>query len=253
RWLGGVVVGQFGTSSALQRGRPAEDLIWPAAKSSFALLFTGLTISVAIALALALSKSHMPDSSGTRAIGAVVGLISSIPVFLFVYIFVAGGNRFISWGAQGGYWSIPEWFPLPVEAAFIPWFFAAFILALGDGGLIDLYQRFSGELKHSATGDHITGVMIMGLSMREVIARGFIPGAVSHISRRISFYFGSLVVLEAALGWPGLGYLAWRAAAERDMPVLLGAALVMAGLLKLASMSCDFIGFLADPRQRNRG
>ena len=29
-------------------------------------------------------------------------------------------------------------------------------------------------------------------------------------------------VLEAALGWPGLGYLAWRAAAARDMPVLLG-------------------------------
>ncbi len=96
----------------------------------------------------------------------------------------------------------------------------------------------------------MTGVRVQGLSVPGAVARGFVPGALSHLSRRISFLLGSLVVLEAALGWPGIGYLAWRAAGERDMPVLLGAALVMAAALRLAYMAADFIGHVADPRRR---
>lgn len=252
-WLGGVMTGQFGHSSALQRGRPAEELIWPSAWRSFSLLFAGLGISVALALGGAAGRVLCPNSLFCRSLGWIIGLLSSIPVFLYVYIFVAGGNRAIAWGVDGGWWQMPHWFPLPVEAAFLPWLFAALILAVGDGELSDLFGRFQSELRHSSTGEHITGVRIMGLSVPKVIARGFIPGAASHVARRVSFFLGSLVVVEAALGWPGLGYLAWRAAAERDMPVLLGAALVMAAVLRIFSMFCDFVGYLADPRQRSNG
>ena len=105
-------------------------------------------------------------------------------------------------------------------------------------------------MTHAAAGEHLSGSRMLGLSVPWVMARSFLPGALSHVSRRVSFFLGSVVVLEAALGWPGLGYLAWRAAAERDMPVLLGSTLVMSVALRVTLMANDFIGYLADPRLR---
>jgi peptide/nickel transport system permease protein len=252
RWLGAIAMGDFGSSTALQRGRPASVLIWPSAARSFVLLAAGMTLAMGFALCLAAARIRRGDTARWRVFGAAVGLLSAIPVFLYVYVFVSGGNRLISFGASEGWWVPPPWFPLPMEAALLPWLVAALILAVGDGGLVDLYQRFHGEMGHAAKGDYMTGVRMLGLSVPGVVARGFIPGALSHVSRRVSFFLGSLVVLEAALGWPGLGYLAWRAAAERDMPVLLGSALVMATALRLITMGNDLASFLADPRRRGR-
>jgi peptide/nickel transport system permease protein len=249
-WLGGAAVGDFGTSHALQKGRPASDLIWPATLRSFLLLAAGLSIALSGALAVSISRFVRPQSRFRLGAEAAISLVSAIPVFLYVYAAVAGGNRFISFGVAEGWWSAPDWFPLPIKADFIPWLFAAVILAVGDAGLMDLVQRFRSEMVQAGSGEYMTGVRVQGLSVPGVVARGFIPGALSHLSRRISFLLGSLVVLEAALGWPGIGYLAWRAAAERDMPVLLGAALVMAVALRLAYMAADFIGHVADPRRR---
>ena len=252
-WLGGASTGRFGISESLQKGRHASELIWPAVARSFSLLIMGLLISVLLALGAAIARNIYGHSYFVRVLSSTIGIFSAIPVFLYVYGAVAGGNRLIAAGAQAGWWTPPHWFPLPVEPAFAPWIVAALILAVGDGGLVDLFQRFSGELRTALKGEHLTGVRMLGLSLPEVVARDFIPGTLSHISRRISFFLGSLVVVESALGWPGVGYLAWRAAAERDMAVLLGAAFIMSVLLKVVGMGCDFAGYMADPRRRVGG
>jgi peptide/nickel transport system permease protein len=249
-WLSEAATGNFGISRALQKGRPASELLWPSARHSFGLVTAGLILSALMALGAAIFRLLRPHSILFRLSSVVIGFLSAIPVFLYVYMAVAGGNRAISWGAGNGYWMLPSWFPLPMEAALIPWLFAALFLAIGDGGLVDLYQRFTSELGHACSGEHMTGVRVGGLSVPGVIARGFIPGALSHMARRISFFLGSVVVLEAALGWPGIGYLAWRAAAERDMAVLLGAALIMSVALRLILMGVKAVSFVADPRRR---
>lgn len=249
-WLGNAATGDFGISSSLQRGRPASDLIWPAAWDSLKLIVAGVGLSVAIALLVAIWRVYRPASVAGKAAAGALGFFSAIPVFLYVYIGVASGNRLISYGGAEGWWALPKWFPLPMTQALAPWLFAALILAVGDGGLMDLFQRFAGELTHAGSGEHMVGARLLGIPVHREIARGFLPDALSHIARRISFFLGSMVVLEATLGWTGLGYLAWRAAAERDMPVLLGSALIMATALRLTLLVFDFTGFVADPRRR---
>lgn len=250
-WLGDAAKGDFGHSSSLQKGRHASELIWPSAGTSFLLLLVAMAFSVAIALPAALLRAYRPTSLSGRFLGGALTVFSSIPVFLYVYTMVAAGNRFLAWGASAGYWALPKWFPLPMTQALLPWLLCALVLAVGDGGALDLFQRFSGELHHAGSGEHIAGARVLGLSAKREIARGFIPGALAHLSRRVSFVLGSLVVLEATLGWPGIGYLAWRAASERDMPVLLGSALVMAAALRVALLGSRVAGYLADPRTRN--
>lgn len=249
-WLAGALRGNFGVSSALRRGSPVEDLLWPAARRSFSLGAAALTFSATLALALAWVNQARPAGRLGALCEHVLVLASATPVFLLAYALVAGGNHALAWGIEHAWWSAPPWFPLPSKEAWLPWLLAAGVLALGDGFLLDLYQQFRAELEHAATAEYLVGARMLGLSVPWLIARAFLPGAAAHLARRLSFLLGSLVVLEAALGWPGLGQLAWRAAAERDTPVLLAVALVLALVVRAGVLTGDAVFYGADPRSR---
>lgn len=254
-WVCDVATGDFGKSSALQRGRPVTAILLNAARRSMSLVFAGFVLSTLSALALALLRSLRPRS---KVVGITVGfsqLVSTLPVFLCSYIMVTVGNRFIAWGAGAELWAFPAWFPFPsgigdVLPAWTPWTLAAFILAVGDGALIDLYQAFLSELDHALKAEHLVGVKLLGMSMPMAAARGFLPGATAHLSRRIAFALGSLVVLESVLGWHGLGSLAWKAAIARDLPILLGVAIFFAAMVRFGSVAAAAVRYWADPRSR---
>jgi len=249
-WVSGALRGDFGRSAVLQRGRPVGELLAPAAGRSLALAGAGLGLSAVAACALALAGALRPHGLAVRVLGGLGHSLSALPVFLWAYLAVVGGNALLVAGARAGWWPLPSWFPFPSRDSWLPWGAAVAILALGDGLFLDLYHRFRSELAHASRGEHLVGVRLLRLSVPLAVARGFLPGAASHLSRRIAFALGSLVVLESALGWPGLGFLAWRAAAERDMPVLLGVALVLAVVVRVAVLAADAAWYAADPRSR---
>jgi peptide/nickel transport system permease protein len=59
------------------------------------------------------------------------------------------------------------------------------------------------------------------------------------------------VFVEMVFAWPGLGSLAAGAAASRDYPLVMGAALLAAGLVVVASLVTDLAYALLDPRDRH--
>jgi peptide/nickel transport system permease protein len=58
------------------------------------------------------------------------------------------------------------------------------------------------------------------------------------------------VFVEMVFAWPGLGSLAASAASNRDYPLVMGAALLAAGLVVAASLLTDLAYALLDPRVR---
>jgi peptide/nickel transport system permease protein len=58
------------------------------------------------------------------------------------------------------------------------------------------------------------------------------------------------VFVEWVFAWPGLGSLAAGAVASRDYPLVMGAALLAAGLVVTASLLTDLAYALLDPRVR---
>jgi peptide/nickel transport system permease protein len=58
------------------------------------------------------------------------------------------------------------------------------------------------------------------------------------------------VFVEMVFAWPGLGSLAASAASSRDYPLVMGAALLAAGLVVTASLLTDLAYALLDPRIR---
>jgi peptide/nickel transport system permease protein len=58
------------------------------------------------------------------------------------------------------------------------------------------------------------------------------------------------VFVEAVFAWPGLGSLAAAAVGNRDYPLLMGAAILVAGMVVLAGLVTDIAYALLDPRVR---
>jgi peptide/nickel transport system permease protein len=58
------------------------------------------------------------------------------------------------------------------------------------------------------------------------------------------------VFVEAVFAWPGLGSLAAAAVGNRDYPLLMGASVLVAGVVVLTSLLSDVAYALLDPRVR---
>ncbi len=249
-WLRHALRADLGRSTRIQQGRPVVHLLAAAARRSLCLAGAAMLMAALSAMALAWARLTFPQVRLLRIVSGLVHLSSALPVFLLVYIAVILGNRVLSAGAEQGLWSLPPWFPFPSRDHWIPWTAAAAVLALGDGLLADMYRRFSAELERTRANDYWIGARLLGVALHRLLFRAALPGLAAYLSRRTAFVLGSTVVLESALGWPGLGYLAWRAAAERDTPVLLGCALVMALVVRVTAVAADAFRYWADPRLR---
>lgn len=249
-WVAHALGGDFGTSTALQQGRPVAELLWPAAGRSLGLAAAGLGAGAVLALGLALARHRGVGGGSLVVADAGLQLISTVPVFLLVYGAAVGANGAAAWGAQAGWWALPGWFPFPGRDHWVVWAGGVTILAVGDGFLADLRHRIRGDVADIAGEDYLVGARLLGLPVWATVARALAPRLVGHLAARASLALGSLVVLESALGWPGLGNLAWRAAAARDLPVLLAVALLLAVVVRCGAVAEQVVWTVADPRRR---
>jgi peptide/nickel transport system permease protein len=93
-----------------------------------------------------------------------------------------------------------------------------------------------------------------GLPEREVVWRHGWRNALFPVLTLFGLWLPLLVTgsvfVEMVFAWPGLGSLAAGAASSRDYPLVMGAALLAAGLVVTASLLTDLAYALLDPRVR---
>jgi peptide/nickel transport system permease protein len=58
------------------------------------------------------------------------------------------------------------------------------------------------------------------------------------------------VFVEAVFAWPGVGSLIATAASSRDVPLVLGAGIVLVLMVQLGSLLADLLYRVVDPAQR---
>lgn len=86
---------------------------------------------------------------------------------------------------------------------------------------------------------------------RHVLGNALVP-AVAVIGSQLGFFIGGLVVVETVFRYPGLGSLIKVAATQRDVPLLVAGALVVATVVSLGSLLTDVALWLLQPRSRTR-
>ena len=207
RYLSGLLAGDLGFSRSLNR--PVSELLKERLPLTIGSLAYGVLGGMSIGLLLALASVwwHAP---GTDLLPAVLsGLSLALPAALIALIFL--------WMGAGGRWAI--------ALVVFP----------------HVYRYAKNLLIASYQSPHVLAAEAKGLSSGRVLfAHVFTPAApqlaaLAGIS--VSLAFGASIPIEVICDTPGLGQLAWKAALDRDLPLLVNIT-VLVTLLTLVVNAC---------------
>jgi ABC-type dipeptide/oligopeptide/nickel transport system permease component len=130
----------------------------------------------------------------------------------------------------------------------------AVTLALPAGAMVARLVRSSVlEVQHS---DFVRTAHAKGLSRKQVMRRHVLPNslipAITMLGLNLSHLVGGAFVVETIFAWPGLGRLMVQAIFDRDIPVVMGAVLVVAPLCLAINLVVDLLHGALDPRVRQQ-
>jgi peptide/nickel transport system permease protein len=202
-----------------QYGVPVTELITPRLAVTGALLLRSIPLAWALALFAALLSSAVRSRSASMLWQAPAALLLAVPTAAMATLCLLAGS--------GG-----------------PVLVMALLLAARD-------FKFLHHALHKAWLDpHLLQARAQGLCAHRLIVAHILPSVAPQFAALASLSIvtalSALVPVEVLFNVPGLGQLAWSAALNRDLPVLLAVTMIMALGVTLAGMAA---GREAGPRE----
>jgi peptide/nickel transport system permease protein len=106
-----------------------------------------------------------------------------------------------------------------------------------------LYQYLRNVLAHAFAAPHVLFARAKGLGWAHVLATHVLAPSraqlLALVAVSVNMAFGAAVAIEAICDIPGLGQLAWKAAAARDLPVLMVLTVGIAVVTQAANLAAD--------------
>ena len=103
--------------------------------------------------------------------------------------------------------------------------------------------------------DFVRTALSKGLSSRQTLFRHILPNslipALTVLGLNLSYLVGGAFVVETIFAWPGLGRLTVQAIFDRDLPVVMGAVLVVVPICLSVNLLVDLLHAALDPRVRH--
>ncbi|MEA2742949.1 MAG: peptide/nickel transport system permease protein [Acetobacteraceae bacterium] len=245
-WLHGVVTGDLGTS--FTSGRPVASLIFDRLPITLSLTagstLVGLGISVPLGVFAAMRRGSWMDratifttSLGIAAPEFFIGLLLVLVVALELGLLPATGY-------------------VPFADDPVEWFLRLVLpsLTLGVGVAAELARQVRGAMIDVLSRDYIQTARAKGLSTLSIIVKHGLKNAaipvVTVLGLQIRRLLGGAVIVEQIFAMNGVGSLAVRAVFLRDLPVLLGVALITAVIVLVVNLFVDMSYGYFDPKVR---
>jgi ABC-type dipeptide/oligopeptide/nickel transport system permease component len=218
--------------------RPVSQLIWE--RLPYTLILAGAAVVLALVIggvSGAVAGLHAGGYLDALIMGGVsVGI--AVPTFWSSLLLVMVFSLKLGW--------------LPVVGAdsarhlLLP----AFVLALPTAAILARLLR-SGL--HDALGaDYVRTAHAKGLTSQQVVMRHALRNSlvpvVAVMGLQIGYLIGGAFVVETVFAWPGMGRLLVQAIFDRDYPVVMGTALVIAASYLVINLLVDLAHGCLDPR-----
>lgn len=247
RWLGGAVTGHLGES--LSRGLPVAGMVGDALGVTLPLALLAAALAVAIALPLGTVAATRPGGALDFLTVGTAQLGMAIPEFWLGIMLVGFVSVRLGLLPAGGF---PGW--REGGKAFLYLLLPAVALALPRAAYLARMTRAA--VLDALAAPYVRAARGKGLPERTVIARHALKNALIAVVTVAGLSLGQLLagalVIENLFYLPGLGRLALEAVKARDLPLLSGTGLVVAGLIVLVNLAVDLVYGMLDPRIRYR-
>lgn len=213
RYLTGLAHGDFGFSQSLNR--PVSELL--AERLPLTLISLGYGVFGALALGLTLALLTVWwRAPGAELVPAVLsGLCLAAPAAVIALVFLWIGP----WVANATRWAI--------TLVVFP----------------HVYRYAKNQLAAMSQSPHVLAARAKGLSSWQVLWAHIVTPAAPQLAAlagiSVSLAFGASIPIEVICDAPGIGQLAWRAAMDRDLPLLVTITILVALMTLVVNSLAD--------------
>jgi peptide/nickel transport system permease protein len=263
-----IVVFKFGISGALvlkspylrrsyQNKREISQIIAEALPNTFILALVSIVFASFVGIIFGIFCALYKNSAYDRSLLVISSFGMSLPSFFaaiiigWIFAFVLG--KYTGLNLTGNLLEVDDFgsgIHLVLKNLILPAF------TLGIRPLSVVMQLTRNSLLDVFSMDYIRTARAKGLPLLRVVWSHALKNALNPVITSISGWFASMmagvIFVEYIFGWKGLGYVMVNALNNFDMPVVMGAVLVISLIFVVVNIIVDISYSLLDPRIRLR-
>lgn len=253
KWLGHVLVGDFGYSTS--NSEPVFQALVERFPATLELTGASLLIAIGLGVAAGIVSAVYRYSPVDYAITTLAFFGQSMPVFWFALMlqlaFAVHGIPLplgyqIQLPSAGISTSDTFDFGDRIEHLILP----AIVLALLQLALFSRFMRSS--LLEVLGTDYMRTAAAKGLAFRTILFKHGLKNAlipvVTVIALSLPGLVGGAIITETIFAWPGMGRLFYNALQQSDLALLMGYLLMVAFLVVFSNLLADVVYAWLDPR-----
>lgn len=239
--------------SFTKQGKKVSEVLAETLPNTFVLAVTAIIIAMLLGVFLGIVSALFRDTWLDKCIQIVSTLGMSVPSFfsaiLFAWFFGYVLHRYTHLEMTGSLYELDDF----GEAMHIQWKNLILpAIVLGIRPLAVVIQLMRNSLLEVFNQDYIRTARAKGLSEYRIIWKHAVKNALNPVVTAISGWFASMlagaVFVEYIFGWNGLGKEIVNALNTLDLPVIMGAVLVIAILFIIINIFVDIIYVWLDPK-----
>jgi peptide/nickel transport system permease protein len=234
-------------------GKSVTEIISNTLPNTAILALFAILIAIVIGIIGGIISALHKDTFIDRIIAVISTLGMSVPSFfaaiLFAWIFGFVLYEYTNLNMTGSLYEVDDF----GEGKFIQWknlILPAIVLGIRPLGVV--VQLMRNSLLETLNQDYIRTAKSKGLSPTKIIRKHALKNSLNPVVTAISGWFASMlagaVFVEYIFGWNGLGKEIVDALNYQDLPVIMGAVLVIATTFIIINILVDLIYAYLDPR-----
>jgi peptide/nickel transport system permease protein len=247
RWLTVTLTGDLGTS--IGTGRPVLAEVASAFGNTIILAIAATLFAFSLAVILGTAAAY----AKSRVVDRLVTMISlmgvSVPHFWLAIVLVIifsvemGVLPPMGIGPENSTGWRPDW------AHFKHMILPTIALSVIPLGVVTRTVRST--VKETLSLEFVTALQAKGMRDDQIlrhVLKNAAPTCLAVMGLQAGNLIGGSILIETVFAWPGTGFLLNSAIFRRDLPILQGTTLVLAGFFMLLNLTVDIIQTMVDPR-----
>ncbi|GAA4269832.1 ABC transporter permease [Hyunsoonleella aestuarii] len=239
--------------SFTKQGKLVSQVLKETLPNTFVLATASIIIAIILGIFLGIISAQYKDTWVDKLIQILSTLGMSVPSFfsaiLFAWFFGFLLHKYTNLEMTGSLYELDDF----GEAMHIKWKNLILpAIVLGIRPLAVVIQLMRNSLLEVFNQDYIRTARAKGLSEFQIIRKHAVKNALNPVVTAISGWFASMlagaVFVEYIFGWNGLGKEIVNALNTLDLPVIMGAVIIIATLFVIINIFVDLIYVWLDPK-----
>ena len=234
-------------------GKSVTSVIGDTLPNTFVLAVSAILIAISLGVILGIISALQKDTWLDKAIQVLSTLGMSVPSFfsaiLFAWLFGYVLHQYTNLNMTGSLYELDDFGEqnhLKLKNLILP------AIVLGIRPLAVVIQLMRNSLLEILQQDYIRTARAKGLREFQIIKKHALKNALNPVVTAISGWFASMlagaVFVEYIFGWNGLGKEIVNALNTLDLPVIMGAVLIIALIFIIINIFVDVIYAWLDPK-----